>query len=101
MPSSSILWECTNCYNCHERCPQEVKPVEVIISLKNMLADQGKVPPTAAKVIQTFEETGRTVPMNPAVDKNRARFGLPPMTPVPIEEVRALLEPATEEGGDS
>ena len=38
----SVLWECTNCYNCHERCPQEVKPVEVIISLKNMLADRGQ-----------------------------------------------------------
>ena len=37
----SVLWQCTNCYNCHERCPQEVKPVEVIISMKNMLADRG------------------------------------------------------------
>ena len=24
----SIVWQCTNCYNCHERCPQEVKPVD-------------------------------------------------------------------------
>ena len=32
----SIIWQCTNCYNCHERCPQEVKPVEVIVSMKNI-----------------------------------------------------------------
>ena len=53
----SILWQCTNCYNCHERCPQQVKPVEVIISLKNMLADRGIFPTPVEKVIKTFEDT--------------------------------------------
>ncbi len=95
----SILWQCTNCYNCHERCPQQVKPVEVIISLKNMLADRGLVPDTVDKVIHTFETCGRTVPDSPVVDKMRARFGLPPMPPVPMDEVRALLEPDPGDGG--
>ncbi len=93
----SMLWQCTNCYNCHERCPQEVKPVEVIIALKNMLADQGIYPGAVSKVIKTFEETGRTVPLNPAVDKMRARFGLPPLPPVPMDEIRTLIEPEEEE----
>ena len=97
----SILWQCTNCYNCHERCPQEVKPVEVIISMKNMLADRGFAPPTAVKVIQTFMESGRTVPDNPAIDKQRAKFGLPPLPPVPMDEILALLEPDAEEGSGS
>jgi heterodisulfide reductase subunit C len=89
----SILWLCTNCYNCHERCPQEVKPVEVIISLKNMLADEGIYPPSVEKVIDTFEKTGRTVPMNPAIDRMRARFGLPPLPPVPMDEIQKLIDP--------
>ena len=89
----SLLWQCTNCYNCHERCPQEVKPVEVIISLKNMLADRGIYPGAVEKVIKTFEETGRTVAPNPAIDRHRARFGLPPMQEVPMEELRAIIEP--------
>jgi len=98
MREDSILWHCTNCYNCHERCPQQVKPVEVIISMKNMLADRGFMPSVAAKVIATFLETGRTTPVNPVVDKQRARFGLPPMAPVPVEEIQKLLGP-DEEGG--
>jgi heterodisulfide reductase subunit C len=101
MCEETILWECTNCYNCHERCPQEVKPVEVIISLKNMLADRGIYPPGVDKVIKTFEETGRTVPLNPAVEKNRAKYGLPPLQPVPMDQIRPLLEPAEKRGGDS
>jgi len=95
----SILWECTNCYNCHERCPQEVKPVEVIISMKNMLADSGFEPHAVTRVVKTFVETGRTTPLSPAVDKQRAKFGLPPMAPVPMEEINRLLEPDAEEGG--
>ena len=91
LTEESVLWECTNCYSCHERCPQEVKPVEVIISLKNMLADQGIYPPSVKGVIKTFQETGRTVPMNPAIDKNRAKFGLPPLKPLPMDEIRALI----------
>jgi len=98
---NSVLWECTNCYNCHERCPQEVKPVEVIISLKNMLADRGLAPTAADKVIHTCMTSGRTVPDNPAIDKQRAKFGLSPLRPVPMEEIHALLEPLEEEGGGS
>ena len=94
----SILWQCTNCYNCHERCPQEVKPVEVIISLKNMLADRRIYPDPVEKIIQTFESTGRTTPLSPAVDRLRERFGLPPLSPVPVDEIRKLLEPAPNKG---
>ena len=96
----SVLWICTNCYSCHERCPQEVKPVEVIISLKNMLADRGGCPDPVAKVIKTFEETGRTTPLSPAVDRQRAKFGLSPLTPLPIDEIRKLIEPADAKGGE-
>jgi heterodisulfide reductase subunit C2 len=97
----SIVWDCTNCYNCHERCPQEVKPVEVIISLKNMLADRNIYPQSVQRIIETFETTGRTTPLSPAIDKHRARFGLPPLPQVPVEEIQKLLEPAPEKGESS
>lgn len=94
---TSVLWQCTNCYTCHERCPQDVKPVEVIIALKNMLADRGIYPETVLRVIQAFESTGRTVPPSPAVDRQREQYGLRPLRPVPVDDVRKLLAP-TDEG---
>ena len=94
----SILWQCTNCYNCHERCPQEVKPVEVIISLKNMLADLGVYPDPVKKIIETFETTGRTTPISAAVHRQRERYGLPPLAPVPMDEIQQLVEPASDKG---
>lgn len=97
---NSVLWQCTNCYNCHERCPQTVKPVEVIIALKNMLADRGSYPEAAKTIIRNFEETGRTTKLSGAIDRRRAEFGLPPLTEVPMDEIRALLRKEPEEGGD-
>jgi heterodisulfide reductase subunit B len=96
----SVLWLCTNCYNCHERCPQEVKPVEVILSLKNMLADRGLISAGVERVIKTFETTGRTVPASTAVDRQREKFGLSPMPAVPVDEIRTLLEEPPEDGPD-
>ncbi|MBI4659999.1 MAG: PDZ domain-containing protein [Verrucomicrobia bacterium] len=92
----SILWHCTNCYNCHERCPQQVKPVEVIISLKNMLADRGIYPGGIDKIIKAVETTGRTTPASSAVDRQREQFGLPPIRPVNAAEIQKLLEPVAE-----
>lgn len=97
LKEDSILWQCTNCYNCHERCPQEVKPVEVIISLKNMLADRDIYPKAVDKIIKTFETTGRTTPLSEAVTRQRERFGLPPLPEVPMDEIRKLIEPGETE----
>ena len=101
LTEDSILWECTNCYNCHERCPQDVKPVEVIISLKNMLADAGIYPEPVAKIIKAFEEEGRTVKYNPAIDSQRKRFGLPPLPKIPMDEIKAIIGSQDEEGGEA
>lgn len=87
----NVLWQCTNCYNCHERCPQQVKPVEVIVSLKNMLADRGIVPPAAEKVNRTFLAGGRTTPMSSAVVRQREELGLPPLSAPPVAEIQQLV----------
>jgi len=100
LAKDSILWECTNCYNCHERCPQDVKPVEVIISLKNMLADRGIYPEAVEKVVKTFETTGRTTPVGPLVDRQREQFGLPPLRPAPMEELNRILDASESAGAE-
>jgi heterodisulfide reductase subunit C len=34
------LWQCFRCHRCMARCPQEIKPEEVIASLRAMSLDQ-------------------------------------------------------------
>ena len=56
---NSILWQCFKCDNCRERCPQELKPVDVINALREMLADlvypkdAGASPATSASCPET------------------------------------------------
>jgi heterodisulfide reductase subunit B len=47
-----------------------------------------------ARIIQTFEATGRTTPMGPMVDRERAKYGLRPLGAVPMDEIRAMIEPS-------
>jgi len=66
-----------------------------------MMADRGMYPPGVEKVINAFLAEGRTVAMNPAIDKQRARFGLPPLSPVPMDEIGVLIGLSEGEGEET
>ena len=34
---SNTPWVCTTCYNCVDRCPQEVGPANILYALKNLI----------------------------------------------------------------
>jgi heterodisulfide reductase subunit C len=88
----SPIWLCTNCYTCYERCPQDVRPIEVIIALKNLAAQQGTLPETVGKYAATVLETGRSTMITSAVNRRREELGLAPLPEVPMEEIKRLTE---------
>ncbi|MDZ7291687.1 MAG: 4Fe-4S dicluster domain-containing protein [candidate division KSB1 bacterium] len=88
--ADSPIWLCTNCYTCYERCPQDVRPIEVIIALKNLAAQQGTLPETVGKYAETVLETGRSTMITSAVNRRREELGLAPLPEVPMEEIKKL-----------
>jgi heterodisulfide reductase subunit C len=38
---SGFIWECTQCHQCMERCPRDVTPFDIIISLQNTAVRAG------------------------------------------------------------
>ena len=88
----SVIWECTNCYNCLERCPQDVRPAEVIIALKNLCGPRKTRPGKITDMVKAVQKTGLTGMVTPAINRIRADLGLGPVKPVPMEEIRKLLE---------
>ncbi len=38
------LWDCTSCFTCVERCPKDVRPAEIILSLRSQLVESGRIP---------------------------------------------------------
>lgn len=89
---NSVIWSCTNCYNCYERCPQDVRPVEVIIALKNLARRKGKAPDEVQRIVDSVGKTGRTVVVTRTSINRREEFGLPPLSEVPMEEIQRLLK---------
>ena len=88
----SIIWQCTNCYSCYERCPQDVRPIEVIIALKNMCAQEGVLPDDINKFSDTLIKTGRSVIITSTVNRRRQQLGLPELKDVNVEELQTIIE---------
>jgi heterodisulfide reductase subunit C len=90
----SEIWDCTNCYTCSERCPQDVRPVDVIIALKNICADRGLSPEVVPRISSSVKDTGITTKVTSLVTKRREEYGLAPLKEVPVDEIQKIL------GGD-
>ena len=87
----SMIWNCTNCYNCHERCPQEVHPIDVIIALKNMATEKGTNLYASKNLIDRVKKTGSTVVITDLSIRKREELGLPPFKMDCVEEVQKIF----------
>jgi len=47
MVNSDIIWTCMSCFKCRERCPQNVSPVDILFTLKNLAVANGQQVPGA------------------------------------------------------
>jgi heterodisulfide reductase subunit C len=88
----SEIWNCTNCYTCSERCPQDVRPVDVIIALKNLCVKTGKAPDPVQKISQAVMETGITTKVTSVTERRRQELGLKPIKPYPVDELKKIIE---------
>jgi len=94
----SKVWQCSNCFTCFDRCPQDVKPIEVIIALKNLMGERGIVPQGVDRLVDGLMQTGRSAKITSATHRRREELGLPPLPEIDIEPMRKLLEAAESEG---
>ncbi len=88
----SPIWLCTNCYSCYERCPQDVRPIEVIVALKNMAVEKQTAPANLTKLSENIAKTGMSVIFSSAVNRKREQLGLPELRTIPIDELKEILE---------
>ncbi len=88
----SEIWDCTNCYTCAERCPQDVRPVDVIIAIKNICNREQKAPPLVNVVSGAVAESGITTKVTSFIERKREELGLGPIGKYPVEEIKKILE---------
>ena len=88
----SPIWLCTNCYSCYERCPQDVRPIEVIVALKNIANERGVAPTQIASFTENITKTGVAGMVTPAVQRIRESLGLPKLGEAPVDELLKILK---------
>jgi heterodisulfide reductase subunit C len=88
----SEIWNCTNCYTCSERCPQDVRPVDVIIALKNLCVRDGKAPDLVKDISDVVVESGISTKVTSLAEKRRKEYGLSPIKSCPVDEIKKILE---------
>ena len=52
------LWDCTCCFTCVERCPKDVRPAELVISLRGQLVESGRIPETIGAALMGIFRQG-------------------------------------------
>lgn len=67
--AKSELWECTTCATCSLRCPKGVSPFEIIVGLRGLQIEGGKVQPTIRDTLESVFKDG-----NPWVKPRAKRF---------------------------
>lgn len=87
----SEIWNCTNCYTCSERCPQDVRPVDVIIALKNLCVQEGKAPALVHTVSDAVLVSGITTKVTSLIERRRQEMGLSPIKGFPVDELNKIV----------
>jgi heterodisulfide reductase subunit C2 len=86
------IWLCTSCFNCQERCPQNVEIAELMFALRNIAIEAGNSPNIYADFGSALVADGRIVQISKFVEKKREEYGLPPLKPVGLEALNTILE---------
>jgi Fe-S oxidoreductase len=52
------LWDCTTCKTCTLRCPRGMKPMELVIGLREILVEEGHIPKTIIDAMENVYKHG-------------------------------------------
>jgi heterodisulfide reductase subunit C len=91
LEKSDLLWLCTSCYQCEDRCPEGVPLTTLLIQLKNMAAERGLIPEAVQKEIEILTAHGLTYAPVKSILSRRKRLGLPELPRPKETEIQALI----------
>lgn len=75
--SQEKLWYCLACFTCQERCPEEARPAEVLLALKNLACAAGYAPAALLAAAKLVAEDGRLYNIDEFHNEYREDEGLP------------------------
>ena len=86
------LWLCVSCHRCHEICPYDVNPTEVVEALKAAAFEGGYAPDTIVGEIGNILSTSFAFPIIQSQQVQRSKLGLPALDKVGLENLAKIAE---------
>jgi heterodisulfide reductase subunit C len=100
---TEVIWWCTQCHQCMERCPREVSPYDIIIYLQNLAVERGINFPKDLNMLMNGVKRNGVIQLPQDImdkdfeDYDRDSLGLPPFKgPSDLEAMRRGLEKIME-----
>jgi heterodisulfide reductase subunit C len=71
------LWYCLACFTCQEHCPEEARPAEVLLAMKNLACAAGYAPAALLAAARLVAEDGPCYNIDEFHNEYREDEGLP------------------------
>jgi heterodisulfide reductase subunit C len=88
----NAIWLCVTCYNCQERCPQNVKITDILFALKNLASNLGEYPQGMSSFAKSIYKLGRSIEITDFNEDDREDLELPPVEPFDLEGVKKIFD---------
>jgi heterodisulfide reductase subunit C len=86
---TDMVWLCTTCYTCQERCPQGIEITDILFGLKNMAFRQGITPSGYTGARQSLYDIGK---LYEPTDWERDDLNLDPVPELDVGLLRKMLD---------
>jgi heterodisulfide reductase subunit C len=91
VPREGNEWLCAYCLMCDQRCPMGVSLAEILMTIKNISAREGKAPPDAIESVSSLMTDGCLSPISSRSEKQRENLGLPTLPRASSSDVEKLI----------
>jgi heterodisulfide reductase subunit C len=92
--SNFNVWGCTVCDTCDEKCPQNIELTAVFQKLKEMSIAKGEGGDHIIGQAKAVRDSGKAIPMQPAIERRREKMNLPKVPDVNVDEIKTVLSAA-------
>ncbi|MFW9846522.1 MAG: 4Fe-4S dicluster domain-containing protein [Candidatus Thorarchaeota archaeon] len=86
---TDMVWLCSTCYTCQERCPQGIEITDIIFGLKNMAFRKGITPQGYVAARKSLYDTGK---LYEPTEWEREDLELDDVPELNVEDTRKVLD---------
>ena len=90
--SNDVIWLCSTCFTCVDRCPQDVGIANIIRALRNLTIKEGEMPVVYKELASNILKTGYAYMIPELRLKKREKGGLPSLPNANLENLAKLFD---------